>query len=335
VNVTLMVLSISIALVVGLTLQPVVLHVMLSKSIIDTPNHRSSHTIPTPRGGGLAIAAAAGCALMFSQSTRQIAVPLLAFAAIGLAEDIRGIPIVWRLAFQAIAGFGAAVALVPPGTAVLVMIGVTVWLIAYTNVFNFMDGVNGISAFNAILAGCFYAAIGWALDLPLLTYAGLIVAAASLTFLPWNAGRAKIFLGDVGSYGLGGVLGALAAYAVLRGAPIEAALAPLSLYLVDTGWTLVKRWRSGEVWYLPHRSHVYQQLTTFGWSHLRVALFTAAVGLTVSGCTVAAFTGPLALRLLLDALAVAVLVGYLSLPWALSRRSAAEPISYATANTQP
>jgi UDP-GlcNAc:undecaprenyl-phosphate GlcNAc-1-phosphate transferase len=318
VDLTLAVLGTGIALAVGMVLQPLVLQLMLAKSIIDTPNGRSSHSIPTPRGGGVAVAAAAGCALLLTPQTRLIAVPLLAFAAIGLAEDIRGVPIAWRLAFQGLAGLGAAVVIVPsPATAPVAIAGVVVWLTAYANAFNFMDGVNGISAMNAILAGCVYAAIGWTQHLPALTYAGLGVTAAAATFLPWNAGRARIFLGDVGSYGLGGLLGTLAAYAVLRAIPVEAALAPLALYSADTGWTLLRRWRNNEAWYLPHRSHVYQQLTTFGWSHSRVALLTVAIGLMLSGCAVAAFSGSWILRASLDLVAVALLAGYLSLPRAL------------------
>jgi UDP-N-acetylmuramyl pentapeptide phosphotransferase/UDP-N-acetylglucosamine-1-phosphate transferase len=322
-NLTLTILSVGIALAVGLVLQPVVLQVMLAKSIIDTPNDRSSHSIPTPRGGGVAIAAAAACALLFSQTTRLIALPLLAFAAIGLAEDVRGIPIRWRLVLQALSAVGAAVVIATSTTTVVAMVAVTIWVVAYANIFNFMDGVNGISALNAILAAAVYAAIGWVAELHLLTYAGLIVAAASATFLPWNAGRAKIFLGDVGSYGLGGILGTLAAYAVLRGEPIEAALAPLALYVTDTSWTLLKRWRSGAVWYMPHRSHIYQQLTTLGWTHQRVAVFTAAVGLIISGCAAAAYSGSTALRIFFDLLALALLIGYLSMPQALRRISRA------------
>jgi UDP-GlcNAc:undecaprenyl-phosphate/decaprenyl-phosphate GlcNAc-1-phosphate transferase len=184
-----------------------------------------------------------------------------------------------------------------------------------------MDGVNGISALNAILAGSVYAAIGWVLDLPLLTYAGLVVATASMTFLPWNAGRAKIFLGDVGSYGLGGILGALAAYAALREAPIEAALAPLALYISDTSWTLVKRWRNGEVWYFPHRSHVYQQLTRLGWSHQRVAATTASIGAVLSCCSFASLSASTPLRVTFDALAIAAIYVYLLLPKVLHRNS--------------
>jgi UDP-GlcNAc:undecaprenyl-phosphate GlcNAc-1-phosphate transferase len=258
--------------------------------------------------------------LLLNQHTRVIAVPLLAFAVIGFVEDIRGIPIVWRLALQAIAGLGSAMAITPSPSAVVASLGVTIWLVAYANVFNFMDGVNGISAFNAILGGLVYAAIGWTQQMPTLTYGGLILAAAAITFLPWNAGRAKIFLGDVGSYGLGGLLGALAAYSVLRGIPAEAALAPLALYIADTGWTLFKRWRRGEIWYLPHRSHTYQKLTIIGWSHQRVAAFTAILGLSVSCCAAASFSNSPTLRILLDAFAASLLIGYLITPAILTRK---------------
>src|SRR4029453_17427888 len=107
-------------------------------------------------------------------------------------------------------------------------------------------------------------------------------AAAALTFLPWNAGRARIFLGDVGSYGLGGVLGALAAYGVFHAVPVEAMLAPLGLYLADTGWTLIRRKVHGEGGYRPPRTHAYQRVTGSGWSHQRVTVFTVVISAAVS-----------------------------------------------------
>jgi UDP-N-acetylmuramyl pentapeptide phosphotransferase/UDP-N-acetylglucosamine-1-phosphate transferase len=91
--------------------------------------------------------------------------------------------------------------------------------------------------------------------------------------------RARVFLGDVGSYRRGAALAVLAACAVLDGIPVEAALAPLALYLTDTAWTLQRRIRAGERWFEAHRSHTYQQLCDLGWSHQRVAAVTAGTTL--------------------------------------------------------
>jgi UDP-N-acetylmuramyl pentapeptide phosphotransferase/UDP-N-acetylglucosamine-1-phosphate transferase len=304
--------------------------------------------VATPRGGGVAVVAAATAGLVLSQSTLtsviwrlfepgwrfalphldqsmwSITVPLLLFAAIGLAEDVRGVAVPARLALQAGAGLVAGLLLVPCGLgtpASLLLVGlVGFWLTGYVNAFNFMDGVNGISAVHAGLAGAVYAVVGTAHHLPVVAVAGIVTAAAAVSFLPWNAGRARIFLGDVGSYGLGGLLGAVAAYSVLRGVPPEAAVAPLALYLADTGWTLARRLRRGEPWYRPHRTHVYQRLTDLGWSHQRVTLATVAVSAAVCSAGLAAAHADLLTRLALVAAALAMLAGYLAAPALLALR---------------
>lgn len=307
-----------VALAFGFVLQPVVLRVMTARAVMDMPSARSSHRIPTPRGGGVAVALAAIAALMFAPQARLVAVPLLLFAVIGLAEDVRGVPIVPRLLLQFGAGAVSTLVLLPdshPGAVTIALVAViAIWLAAYANAFNFMDGINGISTAHAMLTGLLYAGLGRAHELPVLSVAGVVIAAASLTFAPWNAGRARIFLGDVGSYALGGVLASLAAYGVLHGVAVEAALAPLALYIADTGWALLRRWRRGVEWYRPHREHVYQQLTDSGWSHQRVTLATIAVSSAVCLCGVLAGSAATATRLTLDGLALMLLGGYLAVP---------------------
>ncbi|MFG1763932.1 glycosyltransferase family 4 protein [Micromonospora parva] len=322
--------GIVLALVVGTLLQPLVLRLLRAAAVLDIPSERSSHSTPIPRGGGVGVAAAAGLALLLNEHARSIAVPLLFFAAIGLLEDLRGVPIRSRLLLQVLAGLGTAVVLVPGGQAwyvhALLVLALAAWVTSYVNAFNFMDGINGISAVHAILGGLVYAVLGALTDLPLLTAAGSLIAAASLTFLPWNAWVAKVFLGDVGSYALGGALSTIAAYAIVRGTPPEAAVAPLALYLADTGWTLLRRISKGEAWYRPHRNHAYQRLTDGGWSHQRVTATTAVVGATVAGCLVAAsFSGPVT-RVALDATALAVLAAYLAAPaWLTAQRAQPSP----------
>lgn len=326
------------ALVVGVGLQPLVVRLMTSAAVLDLPSERSSHTVPTPRGGGVAVTAAVVVALSLLPPARVLAVPVLLCAVIGLVEDVRGLPIRSRLLAQVVVGVGTGLLLLSPDLPVAVRVaavaGVAVWLTAFVNAFNFMDGINGISALCAILAGGVYAVLGARHDLPVLTGAGAVIGVAALTFLPWNAGRARIFLGDVGSYGLGGGLAALAAYAVSHGVAAEAAVAPLAVYLADTGWTLARRMARREAWYRPHRTHVYQRLTDLGWSHQRVALTTTGVAGAVSLCalfatgltagpvagSVAGSVGLVAVRAGLDLLALALLVGYLAAPTVLLAR---------------
>ncbi|RZT77498.1 UDP-N-acetylmuramyl pentapeptide phosphotransferase/UDP-N-acetylglucosamine-1-phosphate transferase [Micromonospora violae] len=322
--------GIVLALVVGTLLQPLILRLLKSAAVLDIPSERSSHSTPIPRGGGVGVAAAAGLALLLNEHARSIAVPLLFFAAIGLLEDLWGAPIRLRLLLQLLAGVATGLVLVPGGQAwyvhVLLVLALAAWLTSYVNAFNFMDGINGISTVHAILGGAVYAALGVFTDLPLLTAAGSLIAAASLTFLPWNAWVAKVFLGDVGSYALGGALSTIAAYAIVRGVPPEAAVAPLALYLADTGWTLLRRISKGEAWYRPHRNHAYQRLTDAGRSHQRVTVLTAIAGATVAGClVVASFSGPL-VRAALDATALAILAAYLTAPaWLTASRAQPAP----------
>jgi UDP-N-acetylmuramyl pentapeptide phosphotransferase/UDP-N-acetylglucosamine-1-phosphate transferase len=148
----------------------------------------------------------------------------------------------------------------------------------------------------------------------LLAGGGAAVAAGGLAFLPWNARRAQVFLGDVGSYALGGALALLAAAAVLRGLPPEAALGPLVLYLADTGWTLQRRIRAGEPVLRAHRTHAYQRLCDAGWSHQRVTVVTGAVTALLSLLGAVSLTPHPGLRAAADLAAVAVLAAYLRAP---------------------
>ena len=274
--------------------------------------------------------AAAAAGLMADEATRVIIVPLALFAAIGLAEDMRGVSIPARLVLQSLAGSIAGALLVPAGhsamSAAVTVVMATAWLVGYANAFNFMDGINGISAAQAMLAGVVYAVLGVVYNVAPLTIAGVVAAAAAVTFLPWNAGRARIFLGDVGSYGLGGMLGALAVFGVLNDVPVEAMLAPLALYLADTGWTLIRRKAQGEAWYRPHRTHAYQRLTGLGWSHQLVTLFTVVICGAISAMVVAASRSAPPTRVTVGFAALGVLAAYLAWPsWVAAHKGREQP----------
>ena len=296
-------------------------------AIIDVPGHRSSHTIPTPRGGGIPIAAGLLVAAVMIGGARAIAFAfaVAAFGLLGFAEDLRGLTAGRRLVMQAVGAIMVAVVLVSdlagPAIVLVVLIALAAaWIIGFVNVFNFMDGVNGISGAHALIAGIVYAGLGWWRHDGFLLPAGAAVAVSALAFLPWNAGQARVFLGDAGSYALGAALAILAAHAVLRGVPVEAALGPLMLYIADTTWTLQRRIRAGERWLQAHRTHVYQRWCDAGWSHQRVTVTAAATTVLLSLLGAASLAGDPVLRAAADLAGVAVIATYLRSPALLARR---------------
>jgi UDP-N-acetylmuramyl pentapeptide phosphotransferase/UDP-N-acetylglucosamine-1-phosphate transferase len=241
------------------------------------------------------------------------------FAVLGFLDDLRGLPVSRRLALQATGSAIAAVLLIMPlhraaVAAALLAVAAAAWITGLVNVFNFMDGVNGISGVHALIAGVAYACYAEWGQHPFLLAASLAVAVSALLFLPWNAGRARVFLGDAGSYSLGAALAVLAADAVLRGVPVEAVLGPLALYLADTAWTLQRRIRTGERWLQAHRTHVYQRWCDAGWSHQEVTLLTGAVTILLTLLGTVSLSRDLPARATADLIGIAVLAAYLCSP---------------------
>lgn len=247
----------------------------LHRHLIDQPGERRSHQVATPRGGGMAIVAAMLLGLLWALSQWPaeapvllgVAVALVAVAGIGWWDDHRPLPARWRLAVHLLA------ALVWGGLvwhlSGLVWLGALACLFAVglVNVWNFMDGINGLAASQALLAALAYA---WVLPAPL-SWAGWALAAACLGFLPFNFPRARIFLGDGGSGGLGFMLAVLFGLGLVAGLSPWSLWLPLSPFLVDAGFTLSARILSRQRWWEPHAQHVYQRLARrFG--HTRVTL---------------------------------------------------------------
>jgi UDP-N-acetylmuramyl pentapeptide phosphotransferase/UDP-N-acetylglucosamine-1-phosphate transferase len=301
--------------------EPVAVPLLRRLHAIDIPGERSSHCVPTPRGGGapIAVGLLAATGLAGGGASVAFMTAIAFFGLLGFADDLRTLPAPRRLAFQALGSAGVALLLILPlhlAAPVLAAatVATAVWITGFVNVYNFMDGVNGISATHALIAGAAYACYGeWVQQRFLLT-AGLLVAVGALLFLPWNAGRARVFLGDVGSYTLGAALAVIAACAVLRGLPPEAAIGPLALYLTDTAWTLQRRIRAGERWLQPHRTHVYQRWCDVGWSHQEVTLLTGAISVLLGLLGTASLTGNAALRASADLAGLAILAAYLGSP---------------------
>ncbi|GIX38979.1 MAG: LPS biosynthesis protein [Silanimonas sp.] len=257
----------------------------LRRGILDLPVARSSHAEPVPRGAGVAIALAMllGLVLLGEDSDRQegLLASIALAAMLGLMDDLRPLPVVRKLAGQGLAALPLALAFplpsallpfdLPLGLTVLGSLGLGV---LFMNAWNFMDGINGIAAGAAsavALAGLGAAALGLATPGLL---AGVLLAAC-LGFLPFNAPRARVFMGDCGSHALGI---ALAALLLQSRTPAEAGvlLAAAAPFLVDVLGTLVQRARDREPLGTAHRRHLYQRLVRSGYSHASVAAAYAA-----------------------------------------------------------
>ena len=314
-----------VSLAAPLALKPL----LLRMGVIDVPNSRSSHTRPVIRGVGLAplLAVVVGYAILLfgTRDSAQLTVLLvilgvsLAAGLLGLVEDFRGLPVVVRAGIQLAIGLvGAGVITANVDGSGWALLAYALAIAAYINVTNFMDGVNGISGLHGVVVGVTYATLGVIVEAPWLTVAGLILALAFAGFLPWNLIRGGMFLGDVGSYLLGGGIAIVAVAALAHGVLAVAVLSPIVIYLADAGVTLVRRVFRGERWFEAHRSHVYQRLTDLGLSHVQVASIVA----TASACT-----GGLGLLVALSPvfwfgavfLMVVVVTGYFLLGTALGR----------------
>ncbi|WOB49523.1 glycosyltransferase family 4 protein [Xanthomonas hydrangeae] len=247
----------------------------LHRRLLDQPGERRSHVVATPRGGGMAIVAAIllGCiaATVFWQAARLVigwfAVGLVLVAGVGWWDDHR--PLSARLRFAIHLTASASLGVLVSHSTGDVWDGVlsAVASVVLINVWNFMDGINGLASSQAALAALAFAFVlpgAWA-------WAGLAVAASCLGFLPFNFPRARIFLGDGGSGALGYVLAALLALTVASGqVSWWIGWLPLTAFLVDAGFTLLSRMLAGQRWWEPHAQHVYQRLARQRETHVPV-----------------------------------------------------------------
>jgi UDP-N-acetylmuramyl pentapeptide phosphotransferase/UDP-N-acetylglucosamine-1-phosphate transferase len=305
----------------------VVIPLLHRAAVLDRPNHRSSHLHVTPRGGGISVLLGimtglaiglAGHRLGFNIALIGLTLVVLVLGAVGLRDDIGRSSTLVRFVIQICLGAVMAIATLQGShfaLPVLIAVGVVgiIWLASYVNAFNFMDGINGISGVSAIAAGLWYASVGARRGDSFITISGLTLAGASLGFLPWNFPRARVFLGDVGSYGIGAMIAFLAWAVAIRYQSLPMALAPVVVYLADTAFTLGLRARRGEPLTEAHRDHVYQRLNRGGLSHTAVSgivlAFTAAI------CVCARWLPtPAAV-----ASTVALLCAYVALPLAVER----------------
>ncbi|MGY2339194.1 MraY family glycosyltransferase [Pseudomonas sp. SDO5532_S415] len=289
---------IPVIVIVSFSLTWALRHYALSRSLMDIPNARSSHSVPTPRGGGVAIVLAFTMALfmlffaglMTFQAFLAIAGAGALIAVIGFMDDHGHIAARWRL----LGHFAASIWLLYwlGGLPVIEFFGRTfdlgwlghvlaafylVWLL---NLYNFMDGIDGIASVEAIcacLGACVLYWLGGANDL---IWAPLLLAFAVAGFLFWNFPPARIFMGDAGSGFLGVILGGLSLQAAWVSADLLWGwLILLGVFIVDATFTLFRRLLRGDKVYEAHRSHAYQFASRRFGSHLTVTAVVGAINL--------------------------------------------------------
>jgi UDP-N-acetylmuramyl pentapeptide phosphotransferase/UDP-N-acetylglucosamine-1-phosphate transferase len=299
------------------------------RQIMDEPNHRSSHTRPTPRGGGLALVpvlalAWLGIAIlgMAPAATFAVIAVALALAFLCWRDDRGGLPVLQRFGAQFVAilvgllfvpGAGHVFqGLLPPVLDYALTALLWLW---FVNLYNFMDGIDGITGGQTVAIGFGVALVGFlSLDpnggsLPL----GLTLGATAMGFLAWNWAPAKLFLGDVGSIPLGYLTGWLLLGMAGEGRWAPALILPL-YYLVDATVTLLRRAaRFERVWHA-HREHFYQRAVQAGLGHAAVVLRILAANLLLVGLAVLGLEWPWVAVVL----AFGVVGGLL---WELTRRN--------------
>lgn len=274
----------------GLFLLSIVLTYMIrcytnKKNILDIPNSRSSHTIPIPRGGGIAIVIVFYLGLLFfkediEHSLFQALLCAIPIAITGLMDDIFTISAKVRLLVQ---GSFAILALYFLGGVscidmkLFVLEGWWVNIFAFfiilwlTNLYNFLDGIDGYAASQGII-------VGLGLYLFFSSPLGLVIVVACLGFLVFNWHKASIFMGDTGSTTLGFIFALFSLFDTKDG-NIYIWLILLSVFWFDATLTLIRRFMNNEVLTQAHKKHAYQRLTQSGWSHDHVVLAATAVNL--------------------------------------------------------
>jgi Fuc2NAc and GlcNAc transferase len=260
------------------------------RGLIDHPGERHSHTVATPRGGGagLVLTLLIFSLLIFSEDGgfwMRCALPgIVVLSVLGWWDDHASLSARFRFLIQLavslyLIGYGQHSGW--PG-GVLQFTGATLFLLWMTNLYNFMDGSNGMAGFQGVFAA---ALLAWLFEHAgdhQIAVAAALLAACCLGFLPWNLGRARVFMGDTGSLALGFALGALLIYGVATGAfGLPVALMVMLVFLTDSTLTLLLRVLRGERWYTAHKQHLYQRLIVHGWTHARVLLFYQTINLTL------------------------------------------------------
>jgi UDP-N-acetylmuramyl pentapeptide phosphotransferase/UDP-N-acetylglucosamine-1-phosphate transferase len=284
---------------------------------LDAPNARSLHHLPVPRSGGIAIVAGVVAAALWLRSSPGLMVPTAALAVASYLDDRHALSATVRLIIHFIAA-GAFLWMIFSVTAVTLFVALLLGIAWITNLFNFMDGSDGLAGGMAVFGFGAYGMASWLAGNSEIELLAWSIAGAAAGFLAFNFPPAKIFMGDVGSIPLGFLAATIGVAGWQAGVwPLWFPLIVFAPFIVDASVTLLRRLLRGERVWEAHREHYYQRLILSGWSHRRTALWeyammflcgtTAVIGLRLSA------TIQIALFLTLALCIVAVM-------WAVDRR---------------
>jgi glycosyltransferase WbpL len=272
----------------------------LSRAMIDIPGERSSHSIPTPRGGGAVIIILLLISIVFTYVTGMVSVDImlalgvgtLIVAIIGWVDDHKHVPALWRAVLYTLAAVWAMYWLESEYStridedmysfglfnSIFIIVGIA-WL---TNLYNFMDGIDALATIQAICTSLMSGVLFWLEGQQAMTLVCSVISVSSCGFLFWNWPPAKIFMGDVGSCALGFCFGILAVIGEIGSSvPIAVWFILLSVFICDATFTLLIRVVRGEKWYKAHKSHAYQKLVLCGMSHKSISIIVLAINVLV------------------------------------------------------
>ena len=299
-------IGVSLVIILALIGSVILTGLVRRLTIIDIPNERSSHSQPTPRGGGISLVAMTIIGLVGSQMIWQLTswrglmfyvVAAILIAAVSWLDDLQSLSAKVRFLAHFIAaglviaewGYWEKLHIPLIGTIQIGQLGLLLtllWIVGLTNAYNFMDGIDGIAGGQAFVAGIGWAIVGWMIHDKFVFAIGGLLAASSLGFLFYNWSPAKIFMGDVGSAFLGFTFAVVPLIAtrsttINRDFMLWIGVLFIWPFIVDTGFTLLRRISKKENIFQAHRSHLYQRMVIAGYSHQMVSLLY--IGLAVVG----------------------------------------------------
>lgn len=262
-----------------------------SQIAMDRPNERSLHTVPMPRTGGVGLHAGVIllCPLVVAGMPGIVWIACLGLLIVSFMDDVRGLPVIARLAAHLIAAGAYSALEVHPGYGLMAAAVATLGIAWIINLYNFMDGSDGLAGGMALIGFGFYGVAAWLAGSTGFALINLCIAAAAAAFLVFNFHPARIFMGDVGAVPLGFLAGTAGIHGWLQ--QIWTWWFPLlvfSPFIVDASVTLARRALRGARIWEAHREHCYQKLVRMGWGHRRTALTEYAL---MTLCGIAALAG--------------------------------------------
>lgn len=287
------------AFVVAFIMLVLLLRGTVLRGVVDLPNARSLHVVPIPRTGGLGLMAGVltGWGLIGQPWLLFLAAGVIFLMLLSFLDDVRGLSAGLRFLMHFVVAGVFVWLVIAPDTHWLLAVAMLVTMVWMTNLYNFMDGSDGLAGGMALFGFGSYALAAWLAGDAQLASGSVVIVVAALAFLRFNFHPARIFMGDAGSIPLGFLSAALGLLGWQRGIwPLWFPVLVFSPFFVDASVTLMKRLIRGEKIWQAHREHYYQQLVQMGWGHRRTALAEYAVMAAAGGSAVLMLSQPISLQ---------------------------------------